>query len=211
MHFNMDLPGLEDVIVTKQENRGDLFYIFCEMERQLHQCPNCANWTDRIHDYREQKINHLKIFERRGTLIYKKRRYACNECGKRFYENNNIVERYQRNSIEFNQSLGFRLITGSSFTDTAHLFDISPSTALRRFDKISDSMLGQVDELPSVISIDEYKGDTDAGKYQLIIVDPVERKPLDILPNRSKKELIRYLRKKGSNVKVVVMDMSPSF
>jgi transposase len=56
--------------------------------------------------------------------------------------------------------------------------------------------------------MDEYKGDTDAGKYQLIIADGESREPLDILPNRRKKTIVDYLCKYGRNVGIVVMDMN---
>ena len=69
----------------------------------------------------------------------------------------------------------------------------------------------EVTELPRVIAIDEYKGDTQAGKYQLIIADGETREPIDILPNRRKKTIEHYLRRYGGKVEVVIMDMSPSF
>jgi len=68
-----------------------------------------------------------------------------------------------------------------------------------------------VTELPAVIAIDEYKGDTREGKYQLIIADGETRKPIDILPNRNKKTIKHYLQKHGGQVQMVIMDMSHSF
>ena len=65
--------------------------------------------------------------------------------------------------------------------------------------------------LPTAIAIDEYKGDTDAGKFQLIIADAKTREPLDILPNRRKATIQDYLRQYGQDVELVVMDMNPSF
>ncbi|ONK21264.1 hypothetical protein BLX87_22720 [Bacillus sp. VT-16-64] len=62
-----------------------------------------------------------------------------------------------------------------------------------------------------MIVIDEYKGDTKEGKYQLIIADGETKEPIDILPNRKKKTIKDYLQKHGTNVEVVIMDMSPSF
>src|SRR5690625_2094400 len=82
---------------------------------------------------------------------------------------------------------------------------------MRRFDTIISSMLQETKQLPKVIAIDEYKGDAGGEKYQTIIADPVNRKPLDILKDRKKVTLKAYLRKHGDQVKVVVMDMSPSF
>lgn len=62
-----------------------------------------------------------------------------------------------------------------------------------------------------MIAIDEYKGDTREGKYQLIIEDGIMKKPLDILPNRYKNTIKHYLLKHGSQVQVVIMDISQSF
>jgi len=140
-----------------------------------------------------------------------KKPQRCPKCGKRFTEKNSIVERYQRHTIEWNQALGLRVIQGKNFKDTAAQFRTSQTTAIRRFDRISSMYLREVKELPKAIAIDEYKGDTDKGKYQLIIADAETGEPLDILPNRSMKTIKSYLRQKGAKVEILVMDMSPVF
>src|SRR5699024_12754768 len=76
---------------------------------------------------------------------------------------------------------------------------------------INADMLKEPKQLPSVIAIDEYKGDAGGEKYQTIIADPVDRRPLDILPDRRKLTVQKYLQQHGGNVNMVVMDMSPSF
>lgn len=59
--------------------------------------------------------------------------------------------------------------------------------------------------------IDEYKGDTDAGKFQLIIANAETLEPIDILPNRRKDTIKNYLYRYGADVEMVVVDMSSSF
>lgn len=206
----MNIPGLKDCLVSKVEERDGTVFIYVEMERKIHVCPQCGEKTDRVHDYRPQKIKHLKWFERMTQIWYRRRRYAC-KCGKRFSEENHIVTRYKRTSIEWNQAVAIRSIQGKTFKDVAHTFGTSPTTIVRRFDEAATTQIKQVEALPSVIAIDEYKGDTNEGKYQLIVADAITKKPLDILPNRSNKTIKRYLQKYGHNVKVVVMDMSHSF
>ncbi|SES39212.1 Transposase [Salisediminibacterium halotolerans] len=210
MYHTTRFPGLKDVIVTKTECRGDEFHLHVEEERKAHCCPECGTWTRRVHDYRTQKLTHLKMWERRTVLFYRRRRYAC-PCGKRFAEKTTMVERYQRHTVEWNQALGLRTIQGKNFTDTAKQFHTSPTTAMRRFDDISRGMLRTIEHLPPVIAIDEYKGDTNRGKYQVILADGVTGEPLDILPDRRSQTIKRYLQRKGAKVEVVVMDMSPSF
>ncbi|GGJ75407.1 ISL3 family transposase [Virgibacillus kapii] len=210
MQFNMTLPGLEEVNITKSEEVEGSLLLHINVPRKPQRCPVCGERTRRVHDYRTQKVQHLKVFERTSYLFYRKRRYVC-PCGKRFYEKNSIVAYYQRHSKEWNQALGLRVIQGKNFKDTAAQFRTSPNTAMRRFDTISSPTLKEVESLPKVIAIDEYKGDTTEGKYQVIIADGDTGKPLDILPNRSVETVKDYLREKGSKVEMVIMDMSHAF
>src|SRR5699024_8915300 len=107
--------------------------------------------TNQIHDYRLQKIQHTNIFSRESILFYRKRRYVCGCCKKRFYEKNELVDRYQRQSKEFKQSIALELIHGKSFKDVADRFHTSTSTVIRRFDTINADMLKEPKQLPSVI------------------------------------------------------------
>lgn len=196
--------------MTKVEERSGEVLIYVEMERKYHRCPKCGQKTNRVHDYRWQKIKHLKWFERKTYIWYRRRRYACT-CGKRFSEQNSIVKRYQRTSNEWNQAVSIRSITAKTFKEVADIYGTSSTTIIRRFDRLSQTEVKQVESLPPGIAIDEYKGYTKEGKYQVIIADGVTKQPLDILPNRRKKTTKQYLQKHGHQVQMVIMDMSPSF
>ncbi len=196
--------------MKKVEEVGEIIRIYVEMDRQENRCPKCGNKTNRIHDYRVQKVKHLKWFERKTELFYRRRRYVCT-CGKRFAEANSFVERYQRGSIEWNQAITIKAITAKTFKEVAEAYGTSPTTVIRRFDRIAKEESHQIGPLPEVIAIDEYKGDTEEGKYQVIIADGITREPIDILPNRYKTTIKRYLQKHGAQVQMVTMDMSPSF
>lgn len=206
----MFLPGLEDVIIKKTEMVNGFYHIYVECERISHECPKCLTYTNKVHDYRLQRIQNTKFGEYTSMIFYRKRRYVC-PCGKRFFENNSFVQKYQRHSITWNQAIRIRAIRGKTFKETAQLYCTSPATVMRRFDQMAKETVKNVQELPSVIAIDEYKGDTNEGKFQLIIADGQTKKPLDILPNRSLQTIKQYLREKGANVQVVIMDMSHSF
>ena len=43
-----------------------------------------------------------------------------------------------------------------------------------------------IKNLPKVISMDEFKADTNKVKYAFILNDPIHKKVLDVLPNRKK-------------------------
>ena len=210
MNFTMNIPGLKGVMINNIEQVEDRVIIQVEMPVRFHRCPSCHSKTRRIHDYRMQRIHHLKWFERFTDLIYKKRRYVC-PCGKRFYEDNTLIQRYQRFSLEWNQAVKIRSIKGKTFKETADLYGTSATTIIRRFDQLAKKETKFVKKLPKVIAIDEYKGDTREGKYQLIIADGVTKEPIDILPNRYKKTIKHYLQQHGEKVQIVIMDMSPAF
>src|SRR5699024_12095811 len=114
-------------------------------------------------------------------------------------EKNELVDRYQRQSKEFKQSIALELIHGKSFKDVADRFHTSTSTVIRRFDTINADMLKEPKQLPSVIAIDEYKGDAGGDKYQTIIADPVDRRPFDIHPVRRELTMLtNFLINRGS-------------
>lgn len=207
----MSLPGLEAFRIKKSNENDGVFQLHVELDAKPHRCPACHTLSQKVHDYRIQKIQHTKLFARETLIFYRKRRYQCGHCAKRFYEKNSLVERYQRQSREFKQAIALELIHGKNFQDIASRFSTSATTVMRRFDEVGSTFLKETKELPSVIAIDEYKGDADGEKYQTIIADPVNRKPLEILSDRKKETVKSYLRKHGQKVEVVVMDMSHSF
>jgi len=59
----------------------------------------------------------------------------------------------------------------------------------------------KLNDLPKVLSIDEFKGTTDKGKYHCILVDPINSKVLDIHEHRSLDFLLQYFsRFKNRNI-----------
>ncbi|NCU16665.1 transposase family protein, partial [Pallidibacillus pasinlerensis] len=122
--------------IIKIEQFEDRIAIYVVMPVKLHKCPKCSEKTRKIHDYRIQKIKQLKWFERLCYIFYRKRRYKCGECGKRFYEKNSIINRYKRFSKEWNQAVNIRSVKTKTFKETAQQFGATTSTIIRRFERI---------------------------------------------------------------------------
>lgn len=72
---------------------------------------------------------------------------------------------------------------------------------------------GQPAMLPKVLSIDEFRGNTEYGKFQCILTDPVHRKIVDILPTRYHAQIYEYLRAfpNRNQVQYFVMDMNREY
>jgi transposase len=86
--------GAQDIKLKEYEFDGKIFSIEVELPRKEHKCPVCGEQTDRIHDYRKQRIKAGEINGYFLELLYRKRRYRCERCSKNFYENNDFVGRY---------------------------------------------------------------------------------------------------------------------
>ena len=205
--YTAELLNLEDVIITNVENISDQLHIYMELPRTKHICPACGAVTDRIHDYRMQIVKDIPLA--RDTFLHlRKRRYRCS-CGKRFFEKNPFLPRYYRVTSRLVARIiqEFKKIVPA--TEIGSRFNVSAVTAMRYFNCFNQ----RVRELPEVLSLDEFKGNSGGQKYNSIVVDPKGRKVLDILPNRYENDLIKYFSQFPSKTKVkyFVCDMNPHF
>ena len=205
--YTAEILNLEDVIITNVENISDQLHIYIELPRTKHICPACGAVTDRIHDYRMQTIKDIPLA--RDTFLHlRKRRYRCS-CGKRFFEKNTFLPRYYRVTSRLVAQIiqEFRKIVPA--TEIGSRFNVSAVTAMRYFNCFNQ----KVKELPEVLSLDEFKGNSGGQKYNSIIVDPKGKMVLDILPNRYENDLIKYFSRFPSKttVKYFVCDMNPHF
>ena len=212
MNFNMNIPGLKDVVIGKIEEVGERTALHISLPIKPHKCPNCGEMTTKVHDYRMQKIKHLKWFERLTVLFYKRRRYAC-ACGKRFAEKSPFVDKYQRYIKERNQVVRIRSVKAKTFKEAGEVLGKSSSTVIRRFKEVAKNHIASGVRLPKIIAIDEYKGDTDAGTYQLIIADRFHYCryiywAIDEVRRKVQKEWHAYDRKKCKRMRHVLYKRS---
>lgn len=205
--------SLEENSVKDLEENPQGLFIHVEFKRKVHTCPFCSATTNKIKDYRLQKVkldsmNHTTTF-----ALINKRRYVCPHCGKTFYEEASIAGKYQRRSIKEVMNIIGECANKQSFTDIVKRYCVSLPTVIRYFSKIT---ISAPSALPEVLSIDEFKGNATGQKYQVAIVDPATKRPLDILPERNTDKIIRYFLKnftfsQRKKVILIVTDLSALF
>ena len=188
--FTEKLIGLQDINVTNVEENGEETVIFIELKRKMHSCTCCGTATDTVHDYRKQIIKDITAFGKKTTLVLRKRRYRCPNCGKRFFEKNTFLPKYHRMTNRLASHVIEKLSSEISFTNVAKDVNLSVSTVIRIFDFVSYPK----PKLPKALSIDEFKGNTNGEKYQCILTDPIEKVVLNILPKCFKPYLTEYFR-----------------
>ena len=203
-YYTEKLVGLQGVTVKKITEAEEKIEIAVEMKRQMQECPQCGQKTDRIHDYRNQKIRDMSCFGRTVTLLLRKRRYVC-ECGKRFYEKNSWLERYQRETKRTTLAILKDCGTEANYATIGKRYGVSGATAARRFDRLQ---MAAPKILPEVLGIDEFRGNSGGEKFHCILTDIQNRHVADILQTRLERDLIDYFKKYDrSTVKYFVSHM----
>lgn len=211
-NISTDLLELKDVNIDSVENYSDLKVIKCHLESKEDRiCPRCGSKHVHIHDHRTVYLKDVDMAGKQVVLNLKKKRYKCQDCKKIYTENNQVhPKRYRSTSRLICRILdSFReTVPASHIARENH---ISTTTALRYFDLIGYSCR----QLPSVLSIDEFKGNANRTKYQTLMVDVESHLPIDVLPDRYESNLIKYFlgfpREMRMNVKYFVQDMNPHF
>lgn len=207
-YITENLLGLQDVILKNVEQNEKFIYIYVQMPRKAHICPCCGKETDKVHDYRKQYIKDIPAFGKLTYIVLNKRRYVCPSCKKRFYEKVDFVPRKHQSTKRLAFYIIDKLSDERSFSSVARETNLSVSTVIRRFDMVG---FAQPKNLPKVLAIDEFKGNTGNEKYQCILTNPQTGEVLDILPQRYSSYVSEYMRKytkeERKQVKFLVSDM----
>jgi transposase, IS204/IS1001/IS1096/IS1165 family protein len=206
-NFITTLLDLKGITVTKFRNRTNRFRIHIELPVREHTCPCCHSKTSKIHDYRFQLIKDIPIYYKNTFICYKKRRYVCINCGKRFYEKNTFLPKYARKTKRLTAFIIDKLKEKQSMKDISKLANVSITTVSKLLPYLSVSP----SYLPEVLCIDEFRGNAGNFKYQVSLIDGKTRKPIDIIECRHKVYLFNYFNKftlqERKKVKYVVMDL----
>jgi len=204
-----------DYKVEKQgevkENGKSIKVIYVSCKKKKEKCPKCGKYTNSIHDrLKPIELKYLKIVEYDVKIVITKRRFICHKCNKKFTESVNLNEEGCNISNKLKQKVLKDLLNYNlSLKYIAKENNISDNEVRTLLKKTMKEYPAHVKNLPKVISMDEFKADTDKGKYAYILNDPIHKKTLDILPSRKKEDLIRYFTKvqNRSSVEFVISDM----
>ena len=85
------LLNLKDVSVISCNEHS----IVLSLPRKFHSCPCCNHKTNKVHDYRLQKIKHFFKIEKPLFVFIRKRRHACSNSSKHFLEEIPFLGKYQ--------------------------------------------------------------------------------------------------------------------
>ena len=185
--FILKLLELQDISITNIEENEECIFVYCKSTK-----PKPAGYN--IHDYRTHKIKNGRLRNKCMYIILKKKRLVNCSTGKIITEKLDFVSKRHRIHKNVCKQVIDKLKDTRSMSSVARELNISVSTVIRYFDLVSYPKLN---EMPSVMGIDEFKGNTGGHSYNLIITNPKDHTVLDILQTRD----LEYMRVYFSQVK----------
>ena len=202
----------EEYIKHTRVNEDGSVHFTLEIPVAEQVCPHCGASTRKSKGKRSRDVKFGAMQHHTVTATYLQRRYKCQECNHTFIEKNPFVSRYLRLSKSNMEYLFRQLGEKGTFTEMAKRSDVSVSTVIRYCSK---QAIPKPTQLPTVLGIDEYKGNAEGQMYQVIITDLRNHFVMDILPKRETRALIQYFKtfskEAREQVKYIVMDMCPLF
>ncbi len=222
-NYTKDLINLQDNTleisnVSKINSNGQSYFeihIFKPIEYSNKFCPNCNSNELTIKDYHTRKIKYIPIASTPSFLFYKQRRFKCKDCGKTFNEDCSIVCKNGTISNATKVSIVEEFTKKQSISDIADRTEVSLTTANQTF---VNEIIEHRKPLPTIICMDEFKANTIAGKYALILGDPRTGDIIDIidiLPSRKQDYIYYYFRnipnEERFSVKYIVTDLFESY
>lgn len=211
----INLLGIQGVKTTNIEENENSIIVSIETTPKEQICPNCKTGTTKIHDYRIQKIQHIKIGKRISYLLLKKRRYECKCCHKKFYEKYTFVEKNFRKTNDVFENICKDLKQLKNFKTIAEDNNVSIPTVISymKYDIFLRNKM--TIKLPEKIGIDEFKGNCNNTKYQFHIFNLDTHETIDIVESRAYDVLEKYFSEfaleERNNVKFVSMDLYAPF
>lgn len=173
-------------------------------------CPYCGGPV-RLKEYSSHSFNHLPVAGHPSLIVWKRRRYACKDCGRSFSEANPFGPEKFHQSYAVLMSIADDLRNVHlSFRDIARKHRVSESIVQLYTDSF---LVVPRSTLPESLGIDELHSNMSkyGGSYLAILVDNVHRSLCDILPNRSKRTLSKYFEQipleERKRVRFVTIDL----
>lgn len=205
--LNLEIDRLDSFDCVRDNG---VLKLFVSLQNAFPSCPYCGGKSSG-NGTRKRTYNHLPMGGTPSLIIWERRRYLCNDCGKSFVEDNPFgPEAFQQTYAVLRNVADDLCNIHYSFEDIAKRNRISTTLV----ELYCDSFV-QVPRLslPENLGIDEIHSGMAkyGGSYLCVFVDNNARCLTEVLPDRSKRTLSRYLEiiplSERKIVKFVTIDM----
>lgn len=198
----LNLPAYR---VTRVEEDDHDYHVYAEVVQPVAACIHCRSDALVGFGRRERHVKDLPMHARRVGLYIDTRRFQCRNCGKTFYETLPDVTERRWLTMRLVRWIGQQSLK-RPFLSISDETGIDEKTVRNIFRDYINELEAQVRfETPMIMGIDEIH----LIKPRCVISNIGNNTLVDLLPNRNKDSVLKYLAKldRRDKVQVVAMDM----
>jgi len=188
------LVGIDGLVVTGVGELTEQLELEVELELEAGCCRWCGRASLKVKDRPVVRIRDLPVAGRVTWLLWRKRRFLCEACGRTFTETHPVLPSRQRVSARFRQHLFERCRGGAAHLEIARDERTTCYQVNRAFAVGGDELLARRESAPTRrLSLDEAHH---RRRHELatVVSDLDRRRVVDVLDGRSRQVVERYLR-----------------
>jgi transposase len=208
----LGLPGMKVTrFAIEQQGEGRYLHLFCEHQHDVAVCPRCGKATAGGYDHKDRCVRHLDIWGMRTFVHFPQRRFDCEVCGKPFTETLEWIDPKRRQTRAYEAHI-YQRVQKTPRKHVALQERLNESTVLDIFKKWAKEATRQPRRRGvRVLGVDEISLRKRHKQYALVLSDLERRAVIDVLPNRQKDTLEKWLddltEEERRAIKVVSIDM----
>ncbi|MBV8712211.1 MAG: ISL3 family transposase, partial [Solirubrobacterales bacterium] len=188
------LVGIEGLVVTGVLERTEQLELEVELTLDAGCCRWCGRSSLKVKDRPVVRIRDLPVAGRVTWLLWRKRRFYCEACGRTFTETHPAFPSRQRVSARFRRHLFERCRGGGAHLEIARDERTSCYQVNRAFAIGGDELLARRESAPPRrLSLDEAHHRR-SHELATVVSDLDRRRVIEVLDGRSRRIVERYLR-----------------
>ena len=190
----------------------DRLEVEVESTREWSRCPHCGFRCHKVWDRRAKRVRDLGVSGRRATLVWRRRRFECGNCGERHLEDHDqfaggLTRRFARRLVQDGWVMSIRAVSRHHGVGWHRIMGLvraeAAVVAQRRRARLCRVLLVNETSIRR------------RHRYVTVVACGDSGKILAMIPGRTKGSLSRFFRDQGAwwcrQVEIVVSDGSRSY
>ena len=186
----------------------DRLEVEVESAREWSRCPHCGFRCSKVWDRRPKRVRDLGVSGRRTTLVWRRRRFWCGNCGERHLENHDqfgagLTRRFARRLVRDATVMSIRAVARHHGVGWHR-------NILRLVSKEAARVAERRRARPTRVLLVDETSIRRRHRYVTVVACGDSHKILAMIPGRTKGSLSRFLRDQGPRwcrgVEIVVSD-----
>ena len=183
-----------------------------ESSREWSRCPQCGFRCHKVWDRRAKRVRDLEVSGRRTTLVWRRRRFCCGNCGERHLEDHaefqaGLTRRLARRLVKDARVMSIRAV--------ARHHGVGWHRIMRLVRAHSGRVAQRRRARPARVLLVDETSIRRRHRYVTVVASGDTGEVLAMIPGRTKGSLSRFFRDQGPDwcrqVEIVVSDGSRSY